>query len=166
LPANAQTFCVPPPPKLDETDHALLELLQRDSSATLFELGQEVGLSTSAVQRRIGRYRAAGLIDREVAVLDAARFPDVVLGLVMVTLDRESTRHHSDLQKRLLASPAVQQSYDLAGEYDYAVLLAARGMNALREVVEDLFMDAPNLKRFDTFMVYRIIKAGLELPTT
>jgi Lrp/AsnC family leucine-responsive transcriptional regulator len=157
---------VPLLPKLDGTDHALLELLQRDSSATLFELGQEVGLSTSAVQRRIGRYRKAGLIDREVAVLDAARFPDVVLGLVMVTLDRESTRLHSDLQKRLLESAAVQQCYDLAGEYDYAVLLAARGMDALREAVDDLLMDAPNVKRFDTFMVFRVLKSGLELPTT
>jgi Lrp/AsnC family transcriptional regulator, leucine-responsive regulatory protein len=84
----------------------------------------------------------------------------------MVTLDRESTRLHSDLQKRLLESAAVQQCYDLAGEYDYAVLLAARGMDALRDVVDDLLMDAPNVKRFDTFMVFRVLKSGLELPTT
>lgn len=26
------------------------------------------------------------------------------------------------------------------------------------------FMDAPNVNRFDTFPVYQVIKAGLELP--
>ena len=150
---------------LDETDQALLALLQRDCSTTLFDLGQHVGLSTSAVQRRISRYQQAGLIERQVALLNAAAFPDVVLALVMVTLERESTERHATLQGRLSTSPAVQQCYDLAGEYDYAVLLAARGMNELREIVEDLFMDAPGLKRFDTFPVYRIVKAGMEIPT-
>jgi DNA-binding Lrp family transcriptional regulator len=153
------------PLQLDTTDHALLDLLQRDRSATLFALGQEVGLSTSAVQRRIERYRKSGLIDREVSILDAAKFPDVVIAIVMLTLERESAELHSDIQKRLLASPAVQQCYDIAGAYDYAVLLVARGMDALRGIVDDLFVDAPNLKRFDTFMVYRVIRSGLEIPT-
>ncbi|MGH3006680.1 MAG: Lrp/AsnC family transcriptional regulator [Gaiellaceae bacterium] len=140
-------------------------MLQRHASTTLFDLGQQVGLSTSAVQRRISRFQKAGLIEREVAVLNSAAFPDVVLALVMVTLEHESTRRHTALQEQLSASPAVQQCYDLAGEYDYAVLFAARGMNELRDVVEDLVMDAPGLKRFDTFPVYRVVKAGLEIPT-
>ena len=156
---------MPVPPDLDATDHTLLDLLQRDRSATLFHLGEQVGLSTSAVQRRIERYRKVGLIDRDVSVLDAAKFPGVVLALVMLTLERESTDLHADIRQRLLASPAVQQCYDLAGEYDYAVLLVARGTDALRGIVDELFLDAPNLKRFETFPVYRVIRSGLEIPT-
>jgi Lrp/AsnC family leucine-responsive transcriptional regulator len=152
-------------PELDEIDHTLLALLQRDCSMTLFDLGQHVGLSTSAAQRRISRYQQAGLIERQLALLNPAAFPDVVLALVLITLERESTERNATLQGRLSASPAVQQCYDLAGEYDYAVLLAARGMNELREIVDDLFMDAPGLKRFDTLPVYRVVKAGLEIPT-
>lgn len=166
LPVHTHYYCVPTPRlNLDETDQRLLGLLQRDSSATLFDLGLEVGLSTSAVQRRITRYRQANLIQRQVTVLDPGAFADIVLALVMVTLDRESTDLHDTLQRRLLSSPAVQQCYDLAGEYDYAVLLAVRGMAELSRVVDDLFMDAPNLKRFDTFPVLRTVKASLEIPT-
>ena len=50
------------PLALDEFDHRLLELLQRDADATLSALGDEVGLSASAVQRRIKRYRESGLM--------------------------------------------------------------------------------------------------------
>jgi len=150
---------------LDDVDQRLLELLQRDSSTTLFDLGVEVGLSTSAVQRRIARYRQADMIAREVTVLDPAAFAGVVLALVMVSLDRESTDRHDALQQRLLSSPAVQQCYDLAGEYDYAVLLAVRSMAELGRVVDELFLDEPDLKRFDTFPVFRAIKASLEIPT-
>jgi hypothetical protein len=60
-----------------------------------------------------------------------------VLALVMATLERECTERHATLQARLSASPAAQQCYDLAGGY-YAVLLAAREMNELREIVDDL----------------------------
>lgn len=55
---------------LDEIDHDLLELLQEDAGRTLRQLAETVRLSPSAVQRRIGRYQAAGLIARKVAVLD------------------------------------------------------------------------------------------------
>ncbi|HMJ78662.1 MAG TPA: Lrp/AsnC family transcriptional regulator [Iamia sp.] len=155
----------PPRLNLDDVDQRLLGLLQRDSSATLFDLGVEVGLSTSAVQRRISRYRRANVIAREVTVLDPTAFAGVVLALVMVSLDRESTDRHDALRRRLLSSPAVQQCYDLAGEYDYAVLLAVRSMAELGEVVDELFLDEPDLKRFDTFPVFRTVKASLEIPT-
>jgi Lrp/AsnC family transcriptional regulator, leucine-responsive regulatory protein len=152
-------------PELDPTDHRLLALLQRDCSTTLFDLGQQVGLSTSAVQRRISRYREAGLLDRQVAVLNPSAFPEVVHALVMVTLERDSTERRATMRARLSESSAVQQCYGLAGEYDFAVLVAARGMNELLEVVDDLFVEAPWFKRFDTFPIYRVVKAGLEIPT-
>ena len=62
------------PITLDEFDHRLLELLQQDAGATLSALGEEVGLSASAVQRRIKRYRETGLM-RQVAVLNPAMPP-------------------------------------------------------------------------------------------
>jgi DNA-binding MarR family transcriptional regulator len=49
---------------LDALDADLLNLLQRDAGRTLRELGDDVGLSPSAVHRRIARCEAAGLIVR------------------------------------------------------------------------------------------------------
>lgn len=164
-PAVTQFYCVPTERlNLDDVDKLLLQRLQRDSSATLFDLGVEIGLSTSAVQRRIGRYRRAKLIDREVVVLNAGEFADVVLALVLVALDRESTELHDDLQRQLLGTPEVQQCYDLAGEYDYAVILAALGMADLGRIVDELFLDAPNVQRYVTLPVFRSVKASLEIP--
>ena len=56
------------PLALDELDHKLLGLLQRDAAATLTALGDAIGLSPSAVQRRLTRYRKHGLL-RQVALL-------------------------------------------------------------------------------------------------
>jgi Lrp/AsnC family transcriptional regulator, leucine-responsive regulatory protein len=73
---HAQDHCVVRSVSLDALDALdvdLLNLLQRDAGRTLRELGDDVGLSPSAVHRRIARYEAAGLIARRVAVLDRGR---------------------------------------------------------------------------------------------
>jgi hypothetical protein len=63
-PALTQNFCVPPTPlALDDFDHRLLALLQRDADQTLTALGDEVGLSASAVQRRLLQREGARLSD-------------------------------------------------------------------------------------------------------
>lgn len=76
-------------PALDSFDHALLALLQLDADRTLTELGDAVGLSPSAVQRRIKRYRESGLL-RQVAVLDPDVLPFTTLIAVWVSMERES----------------------------------------------------------------------------
>jgi DNA-binding Lrp family transcriptional regulator len=163
--AGTQYFCmanrVLP---LDDFDHRLLGLLQRDASATLATLGDAIGLSPSAVQRRIARYRRHGLL-RQVAVLDPAAFPATTLAAVLVTMERDTLRLHTAFRARMRAAPEVQQCYAIAGEWDYLVLLAAGSVTPYRQVAERLFVDEGNVKRYETRMVFDVVKHGLELPT-
>ena len=152
------------PLALDEFDHRLLDLLQRDAGLTLTALGESVGLSASAVQRRIKRYRESGLM-RTVAVLNPAQLSNVTLATVLVARERESARHHAAQHTRLRSAPEVQQCYVLAGEWDYLVVLATTGLAHTREVAERLFGGDENLKRYETRMVFETVKQGLALPT-
>ena len=152
------------PKALDDLDRKLLDLLQQDAGRSLDRLGEAVGLSPSAVQRRLTRYRSSGLIAKEVAVLDPDVMPGTVLACVLVTLERESKRHHSSFRERMRAAPNVQQCYDLAGEWDYLAVIVAGSMTHCRSVLNDLFMDAPNVKRFDTLFVLDTVKRGLNIP--
>ena len=155
---------MPHPPALDELDHRLLDLLQRDASTTLTELGEAVGLSPSAVQRRITRYRKSGLM-RQVAVLDVGLLPAATLAAVWVTMERDTFRLHSAFRTRMRASPEVQQCYALAGQWDYLVIIVARSVAHYREVAERLFVDEGTVKRYETRLVFDTIKQGLNLPT-
>ena len=152
------------PVALDEFDHRLLDLLQRDASATLTTLGERIGLSASAVQRRITRYRKGGLM-RQVAVLDPTLLGNITLAMVLVALERESAKQHAALYARIRATPEVQQCYVLAGDWDYLLILATTGVAHCREVADRLFMDDDNIKRYETRMVFDNVKLGLNLPT-
>ena len=156
--ARKQTF------QLDELDRKLLDLLQNDAARPLYELGDLVGLSASAVQRRLTRYRSSGVIDKQVAVLDPDVVAGTVLACVLVTLERESKKLHGAFRQRLLAAPEVQQCYDLAGAWDYLAIVAASSMPRCRAVIDELFLDAPNVKRYETLFIFEPIKRGLNIP--
>ncbi|MDJ1131307.1 Lrp/AsnC family transcriptional regulator [Streptomyces iconiensis] len=148
----------------DSLDHQLLRLLQEDAGRTLRELGDHVGLSPSAVQRRIRGYRAAGVIAREVAVLDPTALGAATLAVVLVTLERESSEHHAAFRTRMLAEPHVQQCYDLAGPWDYVVVLVTESLAACRALSDGLFMNDENVRRYETLPVLEPVKTGLTVP--
>ena len=152
------------PLALDDFDHRLLELLQRDASRTLTVLGEAVGLSPSAVQRRITRYRRHGLL-RTVAVLDPNALPATTLATVWISMERDTLRAHTAFRARMRAAPEVQQCYALAGDWDYLVLLVASSVAHYREVAERLFVDEGNVRRYETRLVFDTVKLGLSLPT-
>jgi DNA-binding Lrp family transcriptional regulator len=150
--------------KLDEIDHLLLDELQSDAGRTLRELGEVVGLSPSAVQRRIERYRKSGLLDRMAAVLDPKAAHDLVTAVVLVAVERESHRLLGAFQRRLLAAPEVQQLYVCYGEWDYVVVLTASGMAHHNEVSERLFNQSPNIRRYSTMLVLNPLRTGSSIP--
>ncbi|TMR88683.1 Lrp/AsnC family transcriptional regulator [Nonomuraea basaltis] len=150
---------------LDDVDHDLLDLLQRDSGRTLRELGDLVALSPSAVQRRIDRYRKLGVLARHVALLDPSRLPTALLAVCLVTLERESSRHHHAFRRRLLAADEVQQIYDVSGDWDYVVILACSGMAHHTAVADRLLKEAPNVRRYTTLFVLDPVRTGCALPT-
>jgi DNA-binding Lrp family transcriptional regulator len=149
---------------LDDVDRKLLNLLQQDAGLSLSALGERVNLSPSAVQRRIERLRSSRIIVRQVAVLSDAALSGAVRACVLVALERESVKLHSGFRERICAAAEVQQCYDLSGAWDYLVIVVADGMSACRAVIERLFLEAPNVKRYDTHFVFESVKVGLGIP--
>ena len=151
-------------PTLDGFDHALLALLQADAGRTLTELGDAVGLSPSAVQRRIKRYRESGLL-QQVAVLDPDALAFTTLITVWVSMERESAHDLKTFYARMRAMPEVQQCYQLAGEWDYLLIIATPTLPEYRALAERLFKSQKNVKRYESRVVLDTVKRGLSLPT-
>ena len=150
--------------KLDRLDLRILAQLQKNGRITNVDLADAVGLSPSAVQRRLTRYRRSGLL-RTVAVLDPKALPGTTLTAVWVTMERESLKAHAAFAARMRAAPEVQQCYVLAGEWDYLVILATRGIDHFRSVAQRLFVDEGTIRRYDSRIVFDVVKHGLALPT-
>ena len=151
-------------PVLDRFDHALLALLQLDADRTLTDLGDAVGLSASAVQRRIKRYRQSGLM-RQVAVLDPDVLPFTTLIAVWVVMERESMPDLKAFYARMRGMAEVQQCYQLAGDWDYLLIIATPTLPEYRSLIERLFKSQKNVKRIESRVVLDTVKRGLALPS-
>ena len=75
--------------ELDRFDRQLLRLVQEDSARTTAQLAARVALSPSAIQRRLRRLREAGVIAREIAVVDPRRVGPSTTFLASVQVESE-----------------------------------------------------------------------------
>lgn len=149
---------------LDDTDLTILRVLQEDCRIGLEGLSQACNLSVPSVQRRLKRLRGAGMIEREVAILDPARFAARMTFVVMVELDRESLQQLDLFRKRAKAEPQVQQCYYVTGEADFILICTARDMEDFEALTQRLFFENSNVRRFRTSVVMDRTKVGLGLP--
>jgi Lrp/AsnC family transcriptional regulator len=109
------------PAALDELDRKILVELQRDATPSLDELARKLGASKTPVWNRIRKLRDAGVIARQVAILD----PEAVgLGACFFVLVRTS-RHERDWLEQFVAAvramPEIQTAHRLAGDIDYVL---------------------------------------------
>lgn len=152
------------PITLDHFDLAILAILQRDNSMPQRAIGEAVNLSAPAVQRRIRRMEAAGVIQANVAVVDPARVGQSITIFVEVEVISE-TAELIDAAKREFASvPEVQQCYYVTGEVDFVLVVVVSTMGDYEALTRRLFFGNNNVKRFRTFVAMDRVKVGLALP--
>ena len=146
-----QRSCVPVP---DELDLRLLDLVSVDASRSLRELGDLVGLSPSAVQRRLARLRATGVIRAEVAVVDPRAIGLAMTTLVLVELVTDEVHHFTAFVAQVRAEQAVETCYHVAGQWDFALAIRTADFDGYRRIAERLLLDNPAVQRYETLPVY------------
>lgn len=127
---------------LDGFDRRLLDLVRRDNQQPARVLAEKVGLSESAVSRRLRRLRDEGVIVADVSVIDPARVEPRILLHVLVEMDTQDRKVVNAFQRAMQASPEVQGCWDVTGETDYLVMVSVRSMQeyeafGIREMIPD-----------------------------
>lgn len=144
---------------LDSYDRAILNLVQRDDTATAERLAETVPLSPSAIARRLRKLRREGWIAASVALL-SSRLTERRLR-AMITLQLAEHADHKGkraLVSRLGAAPQVQFCYELAGVIDLILLLDCADMAEFNHLVETLLESEPIVRRYETSFVKRALK--------
>jgi len=149
---------------LDEIDRAILARLQTNGKATLERIGEEVGLSAAAVQRRIKRFHETGIITSTNVVLDPRAVGVPIVVLVLVTLGSDGGGAEVKLDKSIAAHPNVQQAYELTGSFDRALMVTAPDMETYRSIVRELLDKNSNVKRYASHVVTTNLKRTLSVP--
>jgi len=129
---------------LDRMDRKILDILQRDCTLPVAEIGKQVGLSTTPCWRRIQKLEEAGVIQRRVALLDPKKVNVGVTVFVSITTSHHTQEWLERFHAAVADLPEVVEFYRMSGQVDYL----------LRVVV-------PDIERYDNF--YKKLIAKIEL---
>ena len=149
---------------LDDFDLRILARYQHDTQIPARAIAAAVGLSTAAVQRRLKRLRAIGVIRREVAEVAPAAIGLPITCLIAVDLDRERAADLDRFKHKMLGLAEVQQCYYVTGQTDFVLVVLVASMEAYEAFTRRALLDDDNVKSFVTSVVLDRVKTGVAVP--
>lgn len=124
-------------PHLDDNiDSGILRAVSLDARATLSDLSAAVGLSVSAVQTRLRRLEARGVITGYRALLDAEAVGKPLAAFVEITpLDPAQPDNAPELLEHL---SEIEACHSIAGDASYMLLVRVASPRGLESLLRDI----------------------------
>jgi Lrp/AsnC family transcriptional regulator, leucine-responsive regulatory protein len=150
---------------MDDLDRKILDIVQRNNQLTAGTIARRVGLSPSAVQRRLKRLRDSKVIEHDVSTVSPEAIGRGFIVIASIILESESTQIRRQFGKIVEAMPEVMQCYYVTGETtDFFLVVTARDKNDYNSFMARLTDQFPKIKRFSTNVVLDRVKTGLSVP--
>jgi DNA-binding Lrp family transcriptional regulator len=118
---------------VDETDEKIIRILQADSRRAFVEIAHEIGLSESAVRRRVKNLVDSGVIRRFTIELGAS---DKTSAISLISVS--STADTSAVSARLMKLLGVEVVYEITGQYDIAAIIAGPAIAEINKCIDDI----------------------------
>ncbi|OYT90048.1 MAG: AsnC family transcriptional regulator [Burkholderiales bacterium PBB3] len=155
---------------LDTVDLQLLAQLQKDASLSNQALAARVHTSPPTCLRRVKRLHDAGLIERQIAILNperlAATLGHGLTALIEITLDRQDADALDAFEARVAPDDAVQQCYRVSPGPDFILVVHAKDMPSYHALTQRLFTSNANVRNVKAFFSVKRSKFGAELSIT
>jgi DNA-binding Lrp family transcriptional regulator len=150
--------------KLDPLDLKLLGWVQVDNLLTTEMLAERVGLSPSAVARRLRHLRTTKTIAGDVAIVSERALGRPLSAVIHIQLERHALTEVASFKRLLAASENVQFCLEISGAFDILLLVVVADMEAFNLFADDMLAGQRAVRRYETSFVKRRLKANLALP--
>ncbi|MES2510710.1 MAG: Lrp/AsnC family transcriptional regulator [Pseudomonadota bacterium] len=148
--------------ELDVTDLKLLDALQHDVSRSNQALAALLHISPPTCLRRVKRLRDAGLVERDVAILNGDRLAHItgagLTAIVEITLDHQGAEKLDAFELRVAADDAVQQCYRVSPGPDFVLMVHVADMPAYLALAQRLFTGDANVRNVKAFFATKRAK--------
>jgi Lrp/AsnC family transcriptional regulator len=148
---------------VDATDRKILEILQRDASSTVAEIGRAVGLSPTPCWKRIQKLEAEGIIRKRVALLAREKLGLGVTVQVFVQAGDHAPETVAAFVDKVREMPEVLELHRLAGDFDFFLRVVAvdvRHYDAIYQRLTSLM----TMRRVTSYFELAQLKSETALP--
>jgi Lrp/AsnC family leucine-responsive transcriptional regulator len=153
---------------LDKLDKAILRRLQQNGRETYDVIGEKVGLSASAVLRRVKRLEDGGVIHRYVALVKPESVGLGLTAYLNVRLEKHTETHKRNPMDVFRASvqtwPEVVECVALTGDMDYLLRVVVQDMAHYSRFIMETLLKHPSVEDCKTSFVLDRVKTTTAVP--
>ena len=150
--------------QLDHTDRRILELLQTEPGINASEIGEKIGLSQSAVWRRIQSLREDGVIREQPVKLDREKVGLNTMVFAHVKLTSHGRSNLADFSEAVRKYPEVLDCYVLLGNVDFLLRIVTEDIKAYEQFFFEKLSQLPGIQEVNSSIVLSDIKHTTVLP--
>lgn len=135
----------------DKTDETIIEMLKKDSRQSFVEIGKKLGLSESAVRRRVKNLTDGGIIKKFTLETGDANSTSAI---ILISVD--SSTDTSKVSSRLTKLQGVDTVYEITGQYDIATIIRAPNITEINACI-DALRKVPGVFDTNTVIILRTV---------
>lgn len=144
--------------KLDKLDLDILNILQRDSTISVKDVAEKIGLSTTPTYERIKRMEKDSIITKYVALIDREKIGLSLLVYCNIVLKEQSKKTLLNFEKSVSKIPEVLEIISISGNYDYMLKIVAKDIAAYNDFVVNVIANIPNISQYHSCFVLKEVK--------
>lgn len=143
---------------LSTADRRLLDALQVDATRSQVELAEIAGMSRTSCWRRIRDFEEAGLIERQVAIIDPRQAGLQIQVLLSVAMTEHTDENRNDFENHVQSLPEVTECYSVSGERDHVLHILVKDMDAYNHFLNSQILKHPTVRSASSTFVLRRVK--------
>lgn len=143
---------------LDDKDLKILDILQRDSTLSVKDIGEQIGLSFTPTYERIKSMERRGIIKKYVALVDRVQIGLDIVVYCYITLKEQSKEALMDFERIAIAIPEIQELISLSGTYDYVMKIVSTDIGTYNNFVVNVVSNIPNIGQYHSSIVLNEVK--------
>lgn len=152
------------PEEMDALDAKILDLLQHDSSLSIAEIADRVGLSSSPCWRRIERLKKNGVITQQVTLLDREKLGLNFEVIASVKLQLPTRDNLERFEAAVAKWPEVVDCTTVTGAVDYMLRIITTDMHAYDDFLRDKILSLGVVSDVQSRIVIRVAKRTTAAP--
>jgi len=150
--------------KLSLADRRLLDALQEDATRSQIELADIAGMSRTSCWRRVRDFEEAGLITKQVAILDPQKAGFQIQVLLAVAMTEHTDKNRHDFEQHVQRLPEVTECFSVSGERDYILHVIVTDMDAYNQFLNSQILRHAAVRSASSTFALRRVKYSTHMP--
>ncbi|MGV4413087.1 Lrp/AsnC family transcriptional regulator [Chryseobacterium sp. T1] len=143
---------------MDAKDRMILGILQEDSTLSVKEISERIGLTFTPTYERIKQLEKQNIVEKYVALLNREKLGLNIVMYCNIRLKEQSKKMLEAFEDYIMKYDEIQEIFSLSGEYDYMLKIVAKDINSYNDFTVNVISNTPNISQYHSSIVLHEVK--------